>query len=256
MKFGVCGGPEIGQIAKNCGYDYFEWSVGGLLNPRAEEEVFEAALEQAKAVGLPCPAVNVFIPAELKIVGPDVPRSALEGYVTTALRRAEIAGVERVVFGSGGARRIPDDFDQERAWQQLIEFCSMVGAIAQDHGVLIAIEPLNLTETNVINTVAEGAKLAREVNHPNIRLLVDGYHWAKDNDTPEGILENADLLVHAHVATVDGRRPPSPEDTTETFFQVLKKAGYDGRVSIEGRIDNPQEELPRALEIMKKAANS
>ena len=256
MKFGVCGGPEIGQIAKSCGYDYFEWSVGGLLNPREEEEVFESALEQAKAVGLPCPAVNVFIPGDLKIVGPDVPRSALEGYVTTALRRAEIAGVERVVFGSGGARRIPDDFDRERAWQQLIEFCRMVGAIAQDHGVLIAIEPLNLTETNVINTVAEGAKLARDVNHPNIRLLVDGYHWAKDNDTTEGIIENADLLVHAHVATVDGRRPPRDGATNEGFLQVLKKAGDDGRGSIEGRIDNPQEELPRALEIMKKAVNS
>ena len=254
MKFGVCGGPEIGRIAKESGYDYFEWSVGGLLNPREEEEVFEAALEQAKAVGLPCPAVNVFMPAELKIVGPDVRHAALEGYVTTALRRAEIAGVERIVFGSGGARRIPDDFDRERAWQQLIEFCCMVGGIAKDHGVVIAIEPLNLTETNVINTVGEGAKLAREVDHPNIRLLVDGYHWAKDNDTVEGIVENADLLVHAHVATVDGRRPPSDSDTTENFFRVLKKAGYDGRVSIEGRIDNPEEELPRALEIMKRVA--
>lgn len=254
MKFGVCGGPEIGRIAKESGYDYFEWSVGGLLNPREEEEVFEAALEQAKAVGLPCPAVNVFMPAELKIVGPDVRHAALEGYVTTALRRAEIAGVERIVFGSGGARRIPNDFDRERAWQQLIEFCCMVGGIAQDHNVIIAIEPLNLTETNVINTVGEGAKLAREVDHPNIRLLVDGYHWAKDNDSVAGIVENADLLVHAHVATVDGRRPPSDADTTENFFQVLKKAGYDGRVSIEGRIDNPREELPRALEIMKRVA--
>jgi D-psicose/D-tagatose/L-ribulose 3-epimerase len=251
MKFGVCGGPEIGRIAKAAGYDYFEWSVSGLLHPREDEETFEAALEQARAVGLACPAVNVFIPSDFKITGPDVDHSALEGYVTTAIRRANQAGVEVIVFGSGGARRIPDGFSRERAWQQLSEFCCMIGPIAQKYQVTAAIEPLNKTETNVLNTVDEAAKLVREVEHPNIRLLVDGYHWAKDGDSLAGILDNASLIAHAHVATLDGRRPPHPGDNCAPFFAALKQAGYDGRVSIEGNIEDPQVELPRALEIMR-----
>lgn len=254
MKFGVCGGPELARIAKDIGYDYFEWSVGGLLQPREDESAFQAALEQVKAVGLPCPAVNVFIPGDLKITGPEADQNALRAFATVALRRAGEAGVERIVFGSGGARRIPDGFDPAQAHQQILEFCRMLGPIAQHYGVTIVIEPLNLTETNVLNTVGEGADMVREVNHPNIRLLVDGYHWAKDNDSLEGILNNAELLAHAHVATVDGRRPPSDEDNCAVFFQALKQAGYDGRVSIEGRIDNPEAELPKALEIMKRVA--
>lgn len=254
MKFGVCGGPDMARIAKDLGYDYFEWSVGGLLHPREDESVFEEALAQVKATGLPCPAVNVFIPGDLKIVGPDADLNALEAYVSVALRRAEKAGVEVIVFGSGGARRIPDDFDRTKAHEQLVMFGRMLGPIAGKHNVTIVIEPLNLTETNVLNTVGEGGDLAREVNHPNFLLLVDGYHWAKDNDTLAGIIDNASLLRHAHVATVDGRRPPRADDDCAPFFAALKKAGYDGRVSIEGKIENPAEELAAALKIMRELA--
>jgi sugar phosphate isomerase/epimerase len=251
MQFGVCGSPDLARIAKSCGYDYFEWSVGDLLHPREEKQVFEDALARVKAAGLPCPATNVFIPADLKITGPSVDLPALQSFVSTALERAEQAGLERIVFGSGAARRVPDGFDPQIAWRQLVDFCRWLGPVAGEHGVTIAVEPLNKSETNIINTVGEGAELVRQAGHPNIRLLVDGYHWAMDGDTLDGILDNAALLVHAHVATVEGRRPPRPGDNCAPFFAALKQAGYIGRVSIEGNISDPEVELPRALEIMR-----
>jgi len=252
MKFGVCGGPELAQVAQKAGYDYFEWSVGGLLHPREDESIFEEALASVRAVGLPCPALNVFIPGDLKITGPEADLKALETYVSTAFRRAEIAGILIIVFGSGGARKIPEGFDRAAAFQQLVEFGMMAGPIAQRHGVTIVVEPLNVTETNVLNTVEESAKLVLEVNHPNFRLLVDGYHWAKDNDTEEGILDNADLICHTHIATVDGRRPPRPEDDCAIFLSTLQKSGYNDRISIEGKIDHPAEELSVALKTMRQ----
>ena len=254
MQFGVCGGPDLARIAKEEGYDYFEWSVGGLLHPRESEDVFQAALAEARAVGLPCPAVNVFIPADLKITGPEVNRQALEAFAETALRRAEIAGVEVIVFGSGGARRIPDGFDAAQGWQQMVSFARWLGPAAEKHHVTIAIEHLNKTETNLINTAEEAAELIREVNHPNIRLLVDGYHWAKDQNAASGIVNNASLIVHAHIATAEGRRTPRPEDPCTPFFDVLRKAGYNGRLSFEGSLQNPREELAQAIQIMREQA--
>lgn len=252
MKFGVCGDPEMGRIAKAVGFDYFEWSVGGLLHPQEDEEVFRQALTAAQAVGLPCPVVNVFIPGTFKITGPGVDRVALQNYVTTALHRAEIAKVEQIVFGSGAARNILEGFDRQEAWDQLVDFCTWLASAAEQHGVVIAVEPLNVSESNIINTVEEGARLVRQVNHPHLRLLADGYHWAKDQNTVAGIVENGDLLVHTHVATVEGRRPPHPGDPCQEFFTALRQAGYDGRVSIEGKIDSPEIELPIALEIMRR----
>ncbi|MBE0699685.1 MAG: sugar phosphate isomerase/epimerase, partial [Anaerolineaceae bacterium] len=249
---GVCGDPKLALIAKEAGYDYFEWSVGNYLRPRENEAAFEAALEQVRTAGLPCPAVNVFIPGDLKITGPDANLEKLEAFASTALLRAETAGVETIVFGSGGARHIPDGFNREKAFEQLVTFGKMLGPMAAEHKVTIAVEPLNLAECNILNTVGETALLVREVDHPNLRLLVDGYHWAKDNDTLSSVLENASLIVHAHVATVKGRMPPNPADPCSPFFSALCQAGYSGRVSIEGVIADPLEELPQALEIMRR----
>lgn len=252
MKFGVCGGPDIGLIAREAGYDYFEWSVGGLLHPREDEGAFEQALTQAQAVGLSFPVLNVFIPGDLKITGPDVNLNLLEDYVSLAFKRASIAGIEMIVFGSGGARRIPDGFDRGVATQQLISFGKMLSPIAQQFNVTVVVEPLNQTETNVLNTVEEAAQLVMAVDHPNFKLLVDGYHWAKDNDNEDSIFNYIDLIQHTHIATIDGRRPPRPDDDCEAFLLTLLKAGYDGRISIEGKIDQPDQELLLALSTMRK----
>lgn len=254
MQFGVCGDPALGLIAQQAGYDYFEWSVGGLLNPREPDDVFRKALAQAQAVGIPCPALNVFIPADLKITGPKADLEALEAYVTIVFQRAQQAGVEVIVFGSGGARQIPDGYDRGRAWRQLIAFGQMLAPIAQLHSVTVVVEPLNTGETNVINTVAEGAALVEAVDHPGLRLLVDGYHWTKDNDSRASILQNIGLIHHAHIAAVAGRLPPHPGDDCAAFLAVLREAGYTRRLSIEGNINDPTQDLRQALAILKTLA--
>jgi sugar phosphate isomerase/epimerase len=39
--------------------------------------------------------------------------------------------------------------------------------VAQRHGITVAIESLNRTETNFLNTLAEVTEVVRNVNHPN-----------------------------------------------------------------------------------------
>ncbi len=54
----------------------------------------------------------------------------------------------------------------EKAWRQFEEFGRMAGDIAAKHGVVIVLEPINGTETNLMKTVIEGVALARKINHP------------------------------------------------------------------------------------------
>lgn len=251
MKFGICGGPDVAGLAKQAGYDYFEWSVGGLLKPREDEEAFSQSLTEARETGLICPAVNVFLPADLKVTGPEADLAALEAYVTTACRRANKAKVNTIVFGSGGARRIPDGFDRGEAWNQLVAFCQMLAPIALAQGVTVVVEPLNRAECNVLNTVGECARLVREVNQPSIRLLVDAYHLLRDSDAMEDILANQHLLAHVHVATIPNRLAPGMEPCElDSFFGVLARSGYDGRVSIEGKLPDNATDLTHSLALM------
>lgn len=253
MQYGVCGNHETAGVAKQAGFDYMEYSVGNLLKPMEEQAVFLSAFSQAKTGGLPVEACNGFIPGELKITGPDVNLAALETYVTTACERARETGIGVIVFGSGGARQVPDGFDRDQAHAQIVSFCRMLAPIAQQHDVIIAVEPLNRPECNVLNTVSECAALVREVNHPALRLLVDSYHLMKDNDSYEDIVVNGDLLAHVHIGTVPNRVSPGAEPCDlYPFFEALVRAGYNGRISIEAGIPDPAVNLPQAFALMNQ----
>lgn len=255
MRFGVCGDVSLAAAAARASYDFAEWSVHALLRPRESDDAFRASLDALPAAGLPYPVANCFVPGDLKITGPEVDNAALESYVTTAMRRAERAGVQVIVFGSGGARRIPDGFDAWVAHDQLVAFCRMAAAMAHNHGVTVAVEPLNRSECNVLTTVSECAALVNEVGHPSIRLLVDAYHLMRDDDLYESIVTHGPLLAHVHIATEKNRVAPGAEPCDfSRFFDALAKARYTGRVSIEGKIPNPKTDLPAALTLMRKLA--
>jgi sugar phosphate isomerase/epimerase len=256
MKFGICGDPEAARKAAMAGFDYFEWSVAGLLKPREEETAFDAALAEVRQTNFPCPAVNVFIPADLKITGPNANLAQLERFVTTACQRAHQAEVEIIVFGSGGARRIPDGFDRREAWQQVTAFCKMLAPIAASNGVTIAVEPLNKAECNILNTVSECAQLVKEIHHPAIRLLVDAYHLLKDNDSLQDVAANGSLLAHVHIATTDNRLAPGMETCDlQPFFNALVSSGYSGRVSIEAKLPDHVEGLQHLLEEIRRLSS-
>lgn len=253
MKYGVCGSPECAPVAAQAGYDYFEWSVQAFLQPRADEALFQKALEAVKASPLPSPVCNCFLPGDLKVVGPNVDTAALTAYVTTACARAAVAGVDMIVFGSGGARAIPEGFDRARAEAQILAFLNMLAPIAAQNGVCIVIEPLRFKECNILNTVAEGAKMARAARADAIQLLVDSYHWACNGEAEKDIVDAAPLFRHMHIATQANRRTPGAEpcEALPRFLKTVRSIGYTGRLSIEGRIDNPAAELPVALKLMK-----
>ena len=125
--------------------------------------------------------------------------------------------------------------------------------IAMEHGVTVVVEPLNVTECNVLTTVGESAELVREVDHRGLRLLADAYHMLKDNDSVESVAANGDVLAHIHIATAPNRMPPGVDECDFLpFFDALARARYAGRISIEAKIPDPPNDLPEALSLMKR----
>jgi len=233
------------------GYDYLELSVDGLLKPTEDEAAFKVALARLQAGPLPCLALNCLLPGSMKVVGPAVDGAALQRHVRTVCTRAQRAGVPIVVFGSGGARTVPDGFERARAFTQLRAFCLMLGQTAAAHHVTIAVEPLRRRECNLLTTITETAALVRAVHHPAIRLLVDAFHWSQENETTDAIIANADLIVHTHIATTAHRKAPGSEDCDfGAFFAALRAAHYHGTMSIEADLNTASESLPRALALL------
>jgi sugar phosphate isomerase/epimerase len=119
--------------------------------------------------------------------------------------------------------------------------------------VTIAVEPLNRGETNVLNSVQEGLNYVKDVNHPAFRLLVDAYHWAKENEPTEDIVSAGDMLAHTHIATYAHRLSPGAEECNfAPFFAALKQAGYNLQISVESGWEDIKTQSAPALKELRR----
>ena len=234
MEIGICAHPSDAPELSPEAFDYFEVNVQSFLVPEKEESAFQPHLNAATSAIKPVKSANCLLPGDLKCVGPNLDHQRLLRYAQNAFSRAERIGIEVVVFGSGGSRSVPDGYSQDQALQDFVEVLRQFGSIAQRYGVTLVVEPLNKTECNFINSLAEGAEAVEQCNHPNVRLLADSYHMDKDAEPVSEIVRFGHLLRHVHVAELAGRCFPgkSGEDF-RPFFQMLQQIGYAGRVSLE-----------------------
>jgi sugar phosphate isomerase/epimerase len=255
MQYGVCADPDVASVLADAGFDYIELNVQSHLKPLAPEPVFADELARISGAALPALAANSFVPGSLKITGPAVDKGALEDYAETAFVRAEAVGIRTIVFGSGGARQIPEGFSRDGAWAQLVWFGRMIGPLAQAHGVTVVVEPLNTTrgECNVLTSVGEGARYVSDVNHPNVLLLADAYHWGLDHDSFDDLVASIPIIRHIHVATVESRVPPGFEPCDfSRFFHALSLGGYDGTISIEARWEDMAAQAQAAYRTLRE----
>ena len=130
MQFGLCCDLGNVSVAAEAGADYGEWTVDGMLLPNASDEAFQDVLASLRSAPLSFPVVRGFVPANLKVTGSDVDTTVLKAYAEKTLKRAEQAGVDTIVWGSGKSRRVPEGFDPQRAYEQLVTFGRMVGTAA------------------------------------------------------------------------------------------------------------------------------
>lgn len=234
MKIGIC--ADVNQIVQLVpgAADYAELNLSGICI-MTDNEIKEAS-DMLTSCGVPAEASNCFFPGDIKLCGKAFDRSKIEDYCKRALYNAARLGIHTCVLGSGKARNIEDDENLEDCLQQIEEAIYITGEAAKEFNTTVVLEPLNKKETNVINTVAQGAELCRKLNHPNVMLLADIYHVALENESFEDIEKNGDILKHVHIARPDSRLYPAENDGFDylTVKNALNKANYDLRISIEG----------------------
>lgn len=255
-SIGMSGSIDEAAALKEAGAEFLTVGVQDLLAPDKSDEEFQKLLEKAKKSPLPVLACNGFIrPKHLRCVGEEANHDEVLEWADTTFRRARQADVKFIVFGSSGARRLKDGWPKEKADAQFIALLKKMAPLAQAQKITVVLEQLNESECNYITTITEAAEIVRQVNHPNIRLLADIYHMTMMNDTPEDLAKAMDVIVHIEIAEKEGRSFPGTngEDFRE-FFKVLKKANYQGAISIEGR-RSEKHPLSNAFTTIRKQAD-
>lgn len=185
--------------------------------------------------GLECTICSV-LPVELHTGSDDTGirrRTAehLRGCVETAaeLGSKVIAGplYAPVGYFSGG-RRTADE------WRRAVECFQEVGRSLEEFGVTLAIEPLNRYETYFLNTTEDAVRLCQEIGHPRIGILFDTYHAnIEEKDIAKSIQDAASYLRHFHSCENDRGIPGSGHVDWPGVFRALRRAGYEGWLTIE-----------------------
>jgi len=263
LRYGVAAFGEVNPLQsletlRALGFDYAEPALSKTvaLDPAALASV----RARLAATGIRVETMNWFLPGtDIKLTGPAVDSAKIRAYVETSLALAESFGAKVIVFGSPGARTVPDGFPRERAWAQLKDFLKTCGDVIETrrYGMLIGIEALRKPETNIVNSVAEALKLAREVNHPKIRIIVDFYHLAFEHEDPSVILDARDMIVHLQIADPRERTFPisdAAEPRYGAFFTNLHRIGYRGRISIEANSSDVEKDGRASLAFLKHMA--
>lgn len=253
---GICGSGHA-EAAKAAGLDYLEANVTGFLMPENSDEEFAANKALAATITPPIYSANGFFPGDIKIVGHEADIERAVKYSRTALCRASEIGIKILVLGSSGSRSIPEGFSREEARKQFIDFLKRIAPDAEKNGVIVAIEPLQTEETNFINTVPEGAQIARETGSEYIAVIADLFHMARMKEPPEDIINSADKLVHCHIAEVEERTAPGFKgDDFTPYLKALKSIKYDGRMSFECSWQDIDTQLPKAIQTMREQIQS
>lgn len=119
-------------------------------------------------------------------------------------------------------------------WKWGVESMRAVAEHAATVNVTLGIECLNRFETYLLNTHADSARFARDVNHPNCKVMYDTFHAnIEEKSVPDAIRACADLLCHVHISENDRSTPGKGNIRWTENFDTLKEVGYDGWLMIE-----------------------
>jgi sugar phosphate isomerase/epimerase len=225
------------QLYREAGIHFIEVCEAKLDPARAEAE-----LQQLKDAGLQVSSVQ----PRLHSLFPDFPRPepksprermALLGR-TIELFGRHFPGVTLVTIPGAAPNG-----DYALAYRTAAREYREVAKLAADHGVRVALEPLNPILMNVdtfLCSLAQAGRVIESVDHPQFGLFVDVWHIWEDADAPALIQKYGDKIFGVHVndwhdprAFGDRCLPGEGRIPLVQLLRAIRKSGYTGAYTLE-----------------------
>lgn len=222
------------RAAKEDGFDFVEfwgWTDKDL-------DAVKAAAEEA---GVGISGFNG--DAELSLIDPSQKKDYL-AHLRRSVAAAQKLGARSVTIHSNG---LGDGGRVICAYPELsdtVKIAAMYGTllecakIAEDSGVAMNLEPLNITTDHVGNFLATtrmAAELTGLVGSPMLKVLYDVYHMQlNEGSLCDNIRAYGSQFGHVHVADAPGRHEPGTgEINYHSVFACLGQIGYQGLIGFE-----------------------
>ncbi|MBN1123414.1 MAG: sugar phosphate isomerase/epimerase [Sedimentisphaerales bacterium] len=230
------------KIVSDAGYKGIEIAAFTLV----QEGVGEITPDQRKEMvqvmsdnGLECVGLHWLLappPQGLHFTTPDAAtREKTTAYLNELIDFCGDLGGTVMIFGSPKQRNTVGPSTTE-AKKYFAEGLAKVANHAKKRKIKILIEPLDHTQTDVINTTAEAMEIAKKINHPAIQTMFDFHNTVDEKDDFVTLLKTyRQYIHHVHVMEMDGKHLGTGDAVNRYVdaFQYLKDIRYDKWVSLE-----------------------
>jgi D-psicose/D-tagatose/L-ribulose 3-epimerase len=165
------------------------------------------------------------------------------------LEAPTMAGVVYSVVGRADA--VPPE-EYRRQWRTVVKNLRQVARYAEDHGRMIALEPVNRFETDFINTCEQGLNMIADVGSPALKLHLDTFHMnIEEKYSPAAIRTAGSNLGHFHACGSDRGTPGNDQIDWDGIANALRAIHYQGDVVIES-FTSEVKAIARAASIWRK----
>lgn len=221
----------VAEKLKGMGYDGLEWPLF-----EADKKMAEKIRSFNEKIGLDATTICVLGEGSNPVSDDKGERDAALTALRERIETSEVLGskllcgpVVQTLGHFTGKGPTPTE------WSRCADFLKAAGDIAGKHGVTLVIEYLNRFEIYMLNTAADANRMCDDVNHPNVKMMVDSFHGnIEEHNLYEAVMAGKSHLAHVHVSENDRGIPGRNQSIQwDDFFRGLKDSGYDGWLTIE-----------------------
>lgn len=189
----------------------------------------------------------------------------LSGDAPEATRKiAEKGLIETAQLGASIAYVIPDEDGSEQALARFANELNHLATFAQNQGVLLCLEHF---PKRALSSIESTVGFLREVNHPNLKLLLDSGHAQISNESaPDALRDLGELVGFLHVNDNDGKEDlhlglldgVMERSSLAATLEAAAAAAYSGPVSLElsWELDNPSSAVRRGAQLLQELGAS
>ena len=124
--------------------------------------------------------------------------------------------------------------DKEKDTERAIKNMKRLSVVAEDCGVVLGMEVLNRFEGYIMNTCAEGLSFIRQVDSPNVKVMLDTFHMNIEEDNIGAAIRLAGKdLCHLHLGEQNRLVPGKGSLPWQEIGQALRDINYQGCAVME-----------------------
>ena len=240
--------PHVAEL----GFDWIEIPIEGL-----EDLDYTKGAEIIKVNDLGVSACGAMGPDRDLIHEDASIRENGMNYLRACIEACETLGATNLVgpfYSSVGRTWKSSPEQRSNDTDLLVENLKGLAAYAQEHGVVLCVEPLNRFETSFLNLATQVVEVVDRVDSPSCQIMLDTFHMnIEEKSLGDASRAAGPRLKHLHSCENDRGAPGSGHIPWDDVAKALKDINYDGPVVIESFTDKV-ESISRAAAIWRSLA--